>query len=676
MIDDGMDEIVDEFLAECNEILNTSDEILVQAESTGLSDDGVSSLFRGIHTIKGTAAFLDFGRISSVAHEAEHLLSKVRDNNIAINKARIDLLLESLDALRSMLAEVESTGRDGEAEYTDLTGRLAAASELGYGDLVEDEVATLETAGRVFDGTTSETDVSENNRTPEKKAESEQASIRVDTGVLDRLIDLVGELVLARNQLVASGVDAGTAGQRLDHVVTELQEGIMKTRMQPVSSLLTKAPRIARDAANVLQKRVRVAVDAGDTELDRGVLEAVRDPLTHLLRNAVDHGVERPAERLAAGKPPEGVIDIKAWYENGFVVVEVRDDGRGIDPERVKTKALERGLLDSVKVSELTPSEVYKLLLLPGFSTADTVTAVSGRGVGMDVVRSNIERIGGTIEVESELGVGTSWILRIPLTLAILPALIVRVGSYVIAIPSSSLREALRVDASSLECVGAREVLRLRGDMLPIIRLRDVFGEKREENAESLRIILVTGGLERVGLVVDEIGDPSEVVVKPLGSLLSGLKAVTGAAIMGDGRVAYILDMSVVSSDTSESRVVTLEQTSQENESRLPEVLVGVIGDRRVAFEMSNVERLERFEKAAFEDTGSRRVVQYRGGLLEIEGETDSGYVVVCREANGDLYGVSVDSVEDVSEVQIADRETYVVGGAVAGRFTGSTERR
>jgi two-component system chemotaxis sensor kinase CheA len=676
VIDDGMDEIVDEFLAECNEILNTSDEILVQAESTGLSDDGVSSLFRGIHTIKGTAAFLDFGRISSVAHEAEHLLSKVRDNNIAINKARIDLLLESLDALRSMLAEVESTGRDGEAEYTDLTGRLAAASELGYGDLVEDEVATLETAGRVFDGTTSETDVSENNRTPEKKAESEQASIRVDTGVLDRLIDLVGELVLARNQLVASGVDAGTAGQRLDHVVTELQEGIMKTRMQPVSSLLTKAPRIARDAANVLQKRVRVAVDAGDTELDRGVLEAVRDPLTHLLRNAVDHGVERPAERLAAGKPPEGVIDIKAWYENGFVVVEVRDDGRGIDPERVKTKALERGLLDSVKVSELTPSEVYKLLLLPGFSTADTVTAVSGRGVGMDVVRSNIERIGGTIEVESELGVGTSWILRIPLTLAILPALIVRVGSYVIAIPSSSLREALRVDASSLECVGAREVLRLRGDMLPIIRLRDVFGEKREENAESLRIILVTGGLERVGLVVDEIGDPSEVVVKPLGSLLSGLKAVTGAAIMGDGRVAYILDMSVVSSDTSESRVVTLEQTSQENESRLPEVLVGVIGDRRVAFEMSNVERLERFEKAAFEDTGSRRVVQYRGGLLEIEGETDSGYVVVCREANGDLYGVSVDSVEDVSEVQIADRETYVVGGAVAGRFTGSTERR
>ena len=671
-----MDEIVDEFLAECNEILNTSDEILVQAESTGLSDDGVSSLFRGIHTIKGTAAFLDFGRISSVAHEAEHLLSKVRDNNIAINKARIDLLLESLDALRSMLAEVESTGRDGEAEYTDLTGRLAAASELGYGDLVEDEVATLETAGRVFDGTTSETDVSENNRTPEKKAESEQASIRVDTGVLDRLIDLVGELVLARNQLVASGVDAGTAGQRLDHVVTELQEGIMKTRMQPVSSLLTKAPRIARDAANVLQKRVRVAVDAGDTELDRGVLEAVRDPLTHLLRNAVDHGVERPAERLAAGKPPEGVIDIKAWYENGFVVVEVRDDGRGIDPERVKTKALERGLLDSVKVSELTPSEVYKLLLLPGFSTADTVTAVSGRGVGMDVVRSNIERIGGTIEVESELGVGTSWILRIPLTLAILPALIVRVGSYVIAIPSSSLREALRVDASSLECVGAREVLRLRGDMLPIIRLRDVFGEKREENAESLRIILVTGGLERVGLVVDEIGDPSEVVVKPLGSLLSGLKAVTGAAIMGDGRVAYILDMSVVSSDTSESRVVTLEQTSQENESRLPEVLVGVIGDGRVAFEMSNVERLERFEKAAFEDTGSRRVVQYRGGLLEIEGETDSGYVVVCREANGDLYGVSVDSVEDVSEVQIADRETYVVGGAVAGRFTGSTERR
>jgi two-component system chemotaxis sensor kinase CheA len=704
MRDDGLDEIIDEFIAETSEILTTVEEILVKSESEGVTDENIAAVFRGVHTVKGTAAFLEFGHMSSVAHDAEHILSRVRDKSISLSKGRVDLLLEAVDALRAMLAEVESTGRDGEIEYSELIVRLGKAGEdsIDAEDTVqaaeqpllessvevavelsvateaadaEAEEASLQPAAAVapvVSNQGAEQPATVVQASTSQKVEAEQVSIRVDTTVLDRLIDLVGELVLARNQLVASGTELGTAGQRLNHVVSELQEGIMRTRMQPVATLLTKAPRIARDAANQLQKRVRVVVDAGDTELDRGVLEAVRDPLTHLLRNAVDHGIERPSERVEQGKDPEGTVDVKAWHEGGHVVVEVRDDGRGVDVEKVKAKAIERGLIDAARAAAMHEQEAHHLLLLPGFSTAEKVTSVSGRGVGMDVVKSNVERIGGSIEVTSALGTGTAWRLRIPLTLAILPVLVVRVGEYMLAIPSSALREALRVEQENVERLGERLVLRLRGELLPLVRVADALDEYAEQDDDALRVIVVSDGQVRVGLIVSEIGDPAEIVVKPLGTLLGGVNAVAGATVMGDGRIAYILDVANIANraglDASHSTHTHRDEVGLLIESGA-DVIVGRRGDERIAFNVSEVERLERFEEAMFEYSGGRCVVQYRGALLSIDGYSQSGYVVVCRDARDGLYGVGVDEVEDVADVAVDENGTVVVNGQVARRY-------
>jgi two-component system chemotaxis sensor kinase CheA len=704
MRDDGLDEIVDEFIAETSEILSVVEEILVKSESEGVTDENIAAVFRGVHTVKGTAAFLEFGHMSSVAHDAEHILSRVRDKSILLSKGRVDLLLEAVDALRAMLAEVESNGRDGTIEYTDLIVRLGKAGEDSFDavealkghveekrteDLSETSASELSLVGEEVESAQAALGAVVSVEMPDEappaqsvvapasasatvKGETEQVSIRVDTGVLDRLIDLVGELVLARNQLVASGSELGTAGQRLNHVVSELQEGIMRTRMQPVATLLTKAPRIARDAANQLQKRVRVVVDAGDTELDRGVLEAVRDPLTHLLRNAVDHGIERPAERVEHGKDPEGVVDVRAWHEGGHVVVEVRDDGRGVDVERVRAKAVERGLIDPAKASLLSMQETHNLLLLPGFSTAEKVTSVSGRGVGMDVVKSNVERIGGSIEVHSTLGEGTAWRLRIPLTLAILPVLIVRVGEYMLAIPSSALREALRAEQQDVERLGERLVLRLRGELLPLVYVSDALDESAAQDTDALRVIVVSDGQVRVGLIVSEIGDPAEIVVKPLGTLLGGVSTVAGATVMGDGRIAYILDVAHIANQAGLGASSTA-QTPREDAGLLLEsgadVIVGRRADERIAFDVSEVERLERFESSMFEYSAGRCVVQYRGVLLEIDGRSQSGYVVVCRDSRGVLYGVGVDEVEDVADVVVDANGTVVVAGRVAQRY-------
>jgi two-component system chemotaxis sensor kinase CheA len=319
----------------------------------------------------------------------------------------------------------------------------------------------------------------------------------------------------------------------------------------------------------------------------------------------------------------------------------------------------------------MNDQEAHHLLLLPGFSTAEKVTSVSGRGVGMDVVKSNVERIGGSIEVESTLGVGTAWRLRIPLTLAILPVLVVRVGEYMLAIPSSALREALRVERESVEQLGERLVLRLRGELLPLVHVADALGEEAAQDSDALRVIVVSDGQVRVGLIVSEIGDPAEIVVKPLGTLLSGVRTVAGATVMGDGRIAYILDVAHIASETgldaarsthAAEELGTLLETGAD-------VIVGRRGEERIAFNVNEVERLERFDASMFERTNGRYVVQYRGALLPIDGHSQSGYVVVCRATTGVLYGVGVDEVEDVADIAVEDDGTVVVAGRVARRF-------
>ena len=754
--DSEMDDIVEEFLAESSELLVVVESVLVAAEHGAPPDSDIAAVFRALHTVKGTAAFLGYPHVTALAHDAEHLLTKIRDHELPLDEPRITVLIESVDALRNMLAIVEATGNDGEDMWGALLQQLtalthengthtdahapAATPAAPAAPAPQPEVApAVETANEqteqpatpeapaapakrttaahipakksVGETPTAPTETAEKAANPDTTAPemdaqhvetaapqtaqaapaaaptpaapaagggagaaaaAEATSIRVDVGVLDRLIDLVGELVLARNQLVAAGVDLGTAGQRLNHVVTELQEGIMRTRMQPVATLLAKSPRIARDAAQSVGRRVRVEIDAGDTELDRSVLEAIRDPLTHLLRNAVDHGIERPAERSDVGKNPSGLVTVRAWHESGHVVVEVRDDGRGIDPAKVKAKAVERGLIEAQAAEYLTEREVHQLLMLPGFSTAEAVTSVSGRGVGMDVVRANIERIGGTVEVESVLGQGTAWKLRIPLTLAILPVLVVDVGPHRLAVPASSLREALRIPAEEVEMLGGRRWLRLRGALLPLVDVGAVLEEGHGAgNKERLRVVVVGDGSQRIGLVVDEIADPAEIVVKPLGSLLSGVAELSGATVMGDGRIAYILDVTrLAARDGLDGGAVGAQDRTDDIEVVIhhsQDVIVARRGQQRLAFPVDIVARLERFDSGAFEYTQDRCVVQYRGTLLPVVAPDPSGNVVVCHR-DGNMIGVGVEYIDDVADVQVDEDGTVVVDGKVADR--------
>jgi two-component system chemotaxis sensor kinase CheA len=458
-------------------------------------------------------------------------------------------------------------------------------------------------------------------------------SIRVDVELLDALMRQVGELVLARNQIarIADGnadLELVRSAQRLNLIASELQEGVMKTRMQPIDHVWSKMPRIVRDLAAVCGRQVRLDMVGKETELDRTLLEAVKDPLTHLVRNAVDHGIEAPEVRSASGKDATGVLTLRAYHAGGQVVVEVTDDGKGIDPERVGAKAVERGLRTADQVALMSPPDLLQMLFLPGFSTAEAVTNVSGRGVGMDVVRTKIEAIGGTVEVESVVGRGTTWRLRIPLTLAIMPALTVESAGELYAIPQVSLLELVALDGQkaggAIEYVNSAPVYRLRGTLLPLVNLRDVLECAGERDPDVPTVIAVLqADTQRFGLVVDRVLNTEEIVVKPLSPRLKAIGTYAGATLLGDGRVSLILDVQAIARRTLSGE--SLEPDWEQSAARAgrtgegEQVLVaGIGGGRRVAIPLSAVTRLERLRHDVIEHVGGREVVQYRGAIVPI----------------------------------------------------------
>jgi two-component system chemotaxis sensor kinase CheA len=455
----------------------------------------------------------------------------------------------------------------------------------------------------------------------------------VDVDLLDALMLLVGELVLTRNQIVQyvgrqTDQDLVRASQRLNLIASELQEGVMKTRMQPIDHIWSKLPRVVRDLGLQCGKSVRLEMEGRETELDKTLLEAVKDPLTHLVRNSVDHGIEAAAGRAAAGKGTEGVLTLRARHESGQVVVEVADDGAGIDPVKIGAKAVERGLLTPDALARMSPADILQLVFLPGFSTASAVTNVSGRGVGMDVVKTNIESIGGTIEVESVPGRGTCTRLRIPLTLAIVPALTIECAGDRYAIPQISLQELVALDAekaaAAVEEVGGASVYRLRGELLPLVRLADVLGLPSDRHDGHVVIAVLRSEGRRFGLVVDRVINTEEIVVKAVGGQMKAIGLYSGATVLGDGAVALILDVQALArralrpetAERQESRLsVTAAATAAERQRML---LAAIGGGRRVAIPLDTVTRLEQVRSETVERVGSREVVQYRGAILPI----------------------------------------------------------
>ena len=702
---DEMDEIVQEFLVESHENLDQLDRDLVALEKDPTSRDLLSSIFRTIHTIKGTSGFLAFGSLESVTHVGENLLARLRDGKMAMTPETTDVLLAMVDAVRELLGSIETSGTEGDVDVSVVVGRVsdlldgqATPAPTPLADLVPElapdlaadvpaatvpevavDLAPVAGAGPaepVVAPVAPPVEVSEDAPARRNVADS---SIRVDVDLLDSLMRLVGELVLTRNQIVRQaseqeGVDLARSAQRLNLIATELQEGVMKTRMQPIDHLWSKLPRVVRDLGASCGTSVTLTMVGRETELDRSLLESVKDPLTHLVRNAVDHGLESPDDRVAAGKPAEGVLTLRAYHEGGQVVVEVCDDGAGIDPDRIAAKAVDKGLRTSAQIAQMAPAEILQLIFLPGFSTAAAVTNVSGRGVGMDVVKTNIESIGGAIEVESVLGRGTTCRLRIPLTLAIVPALTVECAGDRYAIPQVSLLELVALDAdraaTAVEDVNGAAVYRLRGTLLPLVRLTDVLGVESERSDGHVLIAVLDAEGKRFGLVIDRVLSTEEIVVKPLSSRLKSLGTYSGATILGDGRVALILDVQALARRALTAEA--LERTGADastHEQRggreaLRMLVAGVGGGRRVAIPLSSVTRLENIGSSSIEVVGSREVVQYRGAILPLlrldrylgatSERAGDDLVVVVYSAGERSVAIVVDEIVDIVEDETA----------------------
>lgn len=917
-----MDDIVKDFLVESNENLDQLDRDLVTLEKNPTAREVLASIFRTIHTIKGTTGFLGFSRLESVAHAGESLLSSLRDGRLLLNAEITSALLAMVDAVRGMLVNIESTGQEGEGDYTSLIETLArlqkAEKKKSTADRAEHPGSSTgdASAGAAATGPAPQPPTGEvkapaaATQSPEPKQPPEdspaavlplgemlilggsataehvqealalqhegdsrpigeilvekgaaqpaavqqalqgqaeartsalsESNIRVDVGLLDKLMNLVGELVLARNQILqfaSSQQDSIflSTTQRLNLITTELQEGVMKTRMQPIGNIWSKFPRVVRDLATACGKQIRLEMEGKETELDKTLIEAIKDPLTHLVRNAVDHGVEAPERRLAAGKPAEGRLLLRAFHEGGQVNIEISDDGAGIDVERVKQKALAKSLISLDQAARMSDRELSNLIFLPGLSTAEKVTNVSGRGVGMDVVKTNIEKIGGTVDIQSRPGAGTTLKIKIPLTLAIIPALIVTSAGDRYAIPQVSLLELVRLEGEQartcIERIHGAPVYRLRGHLLPLVylnrelqvtadraqqtasaagqqsaplldfiaarqkhrqwfeRLRQYLDgktaltveqagshrdcalgkwlysaalkeygdiaeiqqlekthaefhalvknivslkaaghhdraerefsavkprsekivellnavEQKALDSQNVNIVVLQADDRQFGLVVDQINDTEEIVVKPLGKQLKGIPTFAGATIMGDGRVALILDVMGLaqrSNVVSEVHDRSVGEKTDEANARIDDgeslLLLRGPDNGRMAMPLSLVARLEEFNRNTLETAEGRDVVQYRGRILpliylssalperreQVRSEcatapevTGEKIQVVVYSDHGRSVGLVVDRILDITQEKItvqkhAGRSGTLGSMIVQGRVT------
>jgi two-component system chemotaxis sensor kinase CheA len=706
-----MDELTREFLIESQEGLDRMEHCLTDLEERPQDAGLIGDIFRSVHTIKGTTGFLGFKRLEKLAHAGENLLGLLRENKLTADRALITGLLQLLDGLRSILKTIEAESNEGVGEDAVLIGRLEelqAPAQAKVKQPVHARAGARSASAPPAEGVAAPPAATpaplpaapapppaasvpvaakpaEPVPAPQAPVEAEgepvrprtqgsaaESTLRVDVTLLNRMMNLVGELVLTRNQVLqATSADPSMTllSRRLDMVTADLRESVMKARMQPVSNIFSKMPRIVRDLSQSLGRRVRLQVEGQDTELDKSLLEAIKDPLTHAVRNSLDHGIEPPDVRIAAGKDPEGTLKLKASQEGSHVVIEVSDDGAGINVEKVRQKAVERGLITADRVAQMVERELLQLVFLPGFSTAAAVTNVSGRGVGMDVVRTNVEKIGGKVEIDSRSGKGTTLRMRIPLTLAIIPALIVRSINQSFALPQGALSELVHIPpeeaAAAIEWIENAPLYRLRGKLLPLIFLDRLLMPGVEHKLSTERdnfIAVLDADGRRFGLVVDGLADPEEIVVKPLSAVLKDIGLFSGATVLGNADLALILDPGSIALKSgvnlSEEEAKGAEESETDDAGALEYLLVEVAG-RQAAIPLADVLRIEQLPLSRIEYIGYRPVLNFEGQLLPVE---DSGgvlaavegnpeakiIVVVCRGDNGHV-GIAVSHVLDVA---------------------------
>lgn len=583
-------ELLEGFLAETAELLEKLDDDLIALEKSSDDADLLNRIFRSIHTVKGASSFLGFDLLVRVTHKTEDVLNRLRKGELFVTPEIMDVILEATDLVKVLVSDIKA----GDIQEREIDGTIAKLLPLLTESAVAPQPAqpieavaesqtpaeeVVEPASAKAEETAS-TPVSEpvpatipqksagdvvpkKSPTPPKPAEgkgddlSDNTTVRVDVKRLDDLMNQVGELVLERNRMIqinqnlqqgyANNLDFndefGKLTKRMNFVTSELQMQVLKMRMLPVEKVFKKFPRIVRSMARDLGKEVDLQIFGEETELDRSVVDEIGDPLIHLIRNAMDHGLETPEVRMAAGKPRGGTLILAAVHEGNQIIISIKDDGNGIDTDRVGRKALEKGLVTEEQLAGMSQRELFDLIFLPGFSTKDKANDLSGRGVGMDVVKTNIKKLNGLIEIKSEKGLGSEFILRLPLTLAIIQSLLVEVEGEIYSIPLSSVLETLRVDQRQFHIIGGQEVLKLRDMVLPLVRLETVFRVQRNSEPDDFCYVVVVGSADkRMGLVVTRLVGQQEVAIKSLGNYLANIPGIAGSTILGDGRVALIID--------------------------------------------------------------------------------------------------------------------------------------
>ncbi|MBT9547945.1 MAG: chemotaxis protein CheA [Candidatus Sericytochromatia bacterium] len=702
-----MDEVLAAFLAECRENLEKLDNELVLLERDPQGPhiaEALGKIFRTVHTIKGSCGWLGLNRLESVVHDGEDLLVCLREEKVAITTAIVTTLLEMFDAIREILAHISTTGSDESSkDYSSLVQALKALQSpvsLAAHQPAEPKTISAEPISAA---------------PTVQRQQTAAESIRIDVKLLDKLMNLVGELVLTRNQMLQftnTQEDAAftITTQRLNLITSELQEGVMKTRMQMIGLIWNAYPRLVRDLALECGKQVSLEMDGKETELDRTMIDAIKDPLTHIVRNAIDHGLERPEERIAKGKPPMGRLTLRAYHEGGHVNISIQDDGAGIDPEKLRERALQKGLIQASDAAQMSDRALLNLIFLPGFSTAEKVTNISGRGVGMDVVKNNIEAVGGMVELISEKGKGSTFKIKIPLTLAIIPALMVISQNERFAIPQMNLLELVCLEGDdavrSIEMIYNSPVYRLREKLLPLVYLNQVFEQglsfadllthlKQQGEDARLNIVVLQADDQNFGLIVDQIHDTAEIVVKPLSKQLKNLSVYAGATILGDGKVALIIDVmglaqrvNVISEAQRNNLQAELENRQDQDNELHNLLLFQAIGQRKMVIPLAYVARLEEFNSNKIEYAGDLSVVQYRKQILPLihlaEVLPDSNrfsaqtepdleellQVIVCVD-QGRMAGIVVEKILDIvdsddeTEIQHSLKREGVIGSVI-----------
>jgi two-component system, chemotaxis family, sensor kinase CheA len=729
-----MDDLLREFLTETNESLAVLDLELVKLEQNPNDPGLLGNIFRIVHTIKGTCGFLGLPRLEAVAHASENVLGKFRDGEQQVTARAVSLILASLDQIKSLLAQLEANEAEPAGDDSDLIARLnaLAAGEASAAatkpapapeaakappvlakPIVEPAPAPVaaakppaEAAPAAAAGEPKPPKAKEPKEAAEPRGEAAETkesavaaqSIRVNVDLLENLMTMVSELVLTRNQLMQilrgqKDSEFGAPLQRLSHVTTELQEGVMKTRMQPIGNAWAKLPRIVRDLSHELRKKIELQMHGADTELDRQVLEMIKDPLTHMVRNSADHGVETPAERVAGGKPETGTITLNAYHEGGHIIIEIADDGKGLDIDKIKQKAVATGIASESDLATMSEQQIQQFIFKAGFSTATKVTSVSGRGVGMDVVRTNIEKIGGTVEMKSQSGKGSTFIIKIPLTLAIVSALIVECAGERFAIPQISVVELVRAAANSennIEWLNNAPVLRLRDRLLPLVSLQELLrlGKRADRPSETF-IVVTQVGTYTFGIIVDRVFDTEEIVVKPVAPILRDITMFSGNTILGDGSVIMILDPNGIAAGTGEITVSDSAKVAAEaaakagKDADLTSLLLFRAGSGAPkAVPLALIARLEEIDLVQVEYSHDKPVVQYRGKLMPLvtidpdyqmgkEGRQPILVFADKEHTMGLVVDEIVDIVEDQLKIEVAvDRPGLIGSAIISGKAT------